>query len=64
MPGTGLGLALVREHAALFAASVTVEDAPGGGARFVLALPRHHPEETIDDLPSTPSMTPAPAPAR
>jgi two-component system, OmpR family, sensor histidine kinase MtrB len=40
MPGTGLGLALVKEHAALFESAVTVEDSPEGGARFVLAVPR------------------------
>jgi two-component system sensor histidine kinase MtrB len=59
MPGTGLGLALVREHAALFGAFVTVEDAAEGGARFVLTVPRYHPEETADDPPSR-SMISAP----
>lgn len=37
--GTGLGLALVSEHARLNGGSVWVEDAPGGGARFVVRLP-------------------------
>ncbi len=37
--GTGLGLALVAEHVALQAGSVWVEDAPGGGSRFVVELP-------------------------
>ncbi len=37
--GTGLGLALVAEHARLHGGSVAVEDAPGGGARFVIDLP-------------------------
>ncbi|MCW2621792.1 MAG: ATPase protein, partial [Frankiales bacterium] len=37
--GTGLGLALVRQHAAAHAGSVTVADRPGGGARFVVVLP-------------------------
>lgn len=37
--GTGLGLALVREHARSHGGDVTVSDRPGGGARFVLELP-------------------------
>jgi signal transduction histidine kinase len=39
-PGTGLGLALVVEHLRLHQGAVWVEDAPGGGARFVVAIPR------------------------
>lgn len=38
-PGAGLGLALVRAASERFGGSVAVEDAPGGGARFVLVLP-------------------------
>ena len=34
--GTGLGLSLVVEHARLHGGSSWVEDAPGGGARFVV----------------------------
>lgn len=37
--GSGLGLAIARRLAQLHGGSVTVGDAPGGGARFVLALP-------------------------
>lgn len=37
--GTGLGLALVDEHVKLHGGRVWVEDAPGGGARFVLEVP-------------------------
>jgi signal transduction histidine kinase len=37
--GTGLGLALTAEHARLHGGQVWVEDAPGGGARFVIELP-------------------------
>ncbi|HUZ21954.1 MAG TPA: HAMP domain-containing sensor histidine kinase [Acidimicrobiales bacterium] len=37
--GTGLGLALVAEHVKLHNGRVWVEDAPGGGARFVVELP-------------------------
>jgi signal transduction histidine kinase len=41
--GTGLGLSLVAEHVRLHGGRVWVEDAPGGGARFVVQLP-------IDDI--------------
>ena len=37
--GTGIGLAVVRELVALHNGRAWVEDAPGGGARFVLELP-------------------------
>ncbi|TKD53321.1 ATP-binding protein [Sphingomonas baiyangensis] len=38
--GTGLGLAIVREIVGAHNGSVWYEDAPGGGARFVIALDR------------------------
>ncbi|HEX2086340.1 MAG TPA: HAMP domain-containing sensor histidine kinase [Solirubrobacteraceae bacterium] len=38
-PGSGLGLAIVRQVAAAHGGSVTVADAPGGGALFSLRLP-------------------------
>lgn len=37
--GSGLGLALAREHAALHGGSMWVDDRPGGGARFILEIP-------------------------
>lgn len=37
--GTGLGLALVAEHARSHGGLAWVEDAPSGGARFVVQLP-------------------------
>lgn len=37
--GTGLGLALVREHVRAHDGTVVVEAAPSGGARFVVRLP-------------------------
>jgi signal transduction histidine kinase len=37
--GTGLGLALVAEHAQLHGGRAWVEDRPGGGARFIVELP-------------------------
>jgi signal transduction histidine kinase len=40
VPGTGLGLALVAEHAHLMRGSASVGDSPEGGARFTLTLPR------------------------
>lgn len=37
--GSGIGLAVVRDVAALHGGATSVEDAPGGGARFVISLP-------------------------
>ena len=37
--GTGLGLALVAEHAAALGGDAWVEDRDGGGARFVVTIP-------------------------
>ncbi|MET8266398.1 sensor histidine kinase [Micromonospora arida] len=41
--GTGLGLALVAQHAAAHAGQVTVGDRPGGGACFRVTLPESLP---------------------
>jgi signal transduction histidine kinase len=41
--GTGLGLALVAEHVRVLGGEVHVEDAPGGGARFVVVLRKGTP---------------------
>jgi signal transduction histidine kinase len=38
--GSGLGLAIVREIAAAHGGTVAVEEAAGGGARFVVTVPR------------------------
>lgn len=38
-PGTGIGLAVVRDLVTLYAGRVSVDDAPGGGARFIVSLP-------------------------
>jgi len=38
--GTGIGLAVVREIVARHGGRAWVEDAPGGGARFVVEVPR------------------------
>ena len=48
--GTGLGLSLVAEHARLHGGSVWIEDAPGGGARFVIELPLQ-PAHANEDRP-------------
>jgi len=39
-PGFGLGLAIVKEIVALHHGKITVSSAPGGGARFIVSLPR------------------------
>ena len=38
--GVGLGLPICREIARGFGGSIVCEDSPGGGATFVLSLPR------------------------
>lgn len=40
--GAGLGLSLVRAIAELHGGAVRVEEAPGGGSRFIIALPAVH----------------------
>ena len=42
--GTGLGLALVAEHAALHGGHVRVQDAPDGGAEFVVEVQLCEPD--------------------
>jgi two-component system sensor histidine kinase MtrB len=39
-PGTGLGLALVREHVRLHGGDVSITTSPDGGARFAITIPR------------------------
>ncbi|WP_434445421.1 ATP-binding protein [Lentzea sp. E54] len=39
-PGSGLGLAIALENARLHGGTITAENVDGGGARFVLLLPR------------------------
>ena len=41
--GTGIGLAGAKEIVVLHGGEIRVEDAPGGGARFVVRLPRAAP---------------------
>lgn len=40
LPGTGMGLAIVRQVAEAHHGSVRVESAPGQGTRFIVSLPR------------------------
>ena len=47
-PGSGLGLAIVRQVAESHGGSVAVEDAPGGGALFRLALPWRRVDDALD----------------
>jgi signal transduction histidine kinase len=47
--GTGLGLSLVAEHVRLNGGKVWVEDAEGGGARFVVQLPLDVPATAFDE---------------
>jgi signal transduction histidine kinase len=60
--GFGLGLAIGRELAERMGGTVTLSDRPGGGARFVLSLPR-----SVDGGPGAgerpPEQAAAPAPA-
>lgn len=54
--GSGIGLAVVRELAALHGGRAWVEDAPGGGARFVVELPdarRRLPAAVCDSVDVT-----------
>lgn len=44
--GIGLGLAIARDLAVLHGGTITVDDAPEGGARFMVALPRWAPVGT------------------
>ena len=46
--GTGLGLAMVRQTVEAHGGRVWVEDTPGGGATFVVELPRERPPATSD----------------
>src|SRR4030095_10929181 len=52
LPGSGLGLSIVAETANSLGGRAWCEDAPGGGARFILELPsppRQAPSVTVMD---------------
>ncbi|WP_020662500.1 sensor histidine kinase [Amycolatopsis benzoatilytica] len=44
-PGSGLGLAITRENARAHGGELRAGNTPGGGARFVLELPRNQEDE-------------------
>ena len=52
-PGTGIGLAVVSQLAELHGGDVSVDDAPGGGARFTLRLPAVPAAPTLSSSRST-----------
>ncbi len=57
MPGSGLGLSIVRQVAERHSGTVHAGSAPGGGARLSLTLPGHHdpaPSQESEDA-STPA---------
>lgn len=53
-PGTGIGLSIVRQFAALHGGTAWVDRTPGGGATFTVRLP-HRPSPT-------PALRPSPRP--
>jgi signal transduction histidine kinase len=50
-PGSGLGLAIVKGIVTLQGGTVTVHDAPGGGAIFECRLPAGGPDATDHNQP-------------
>jgi PAS domain S-box-containing protein len=46
IPGTGLGLTIVKNGVELYGGSLTLKSEPGKGTTFTVTLPIHHPEAT------------------
>jgi signal transduction histidine kinase len=64
-PGTGIGLSLVAQFAALHGGRAWVQDNPGGGASFRVFLPSAGSRREASDQPSGPEarrppLSPAP----
>jgi signal transduction histidine kinase len=57
--GAGIGLAVVRELVTLHGGTVRVEDAPGGGARFVVELPGATSGDATESVVGRQSSQPA-----
>lgn len=64
--GYGLGLSISRSLVLNAGGTITAENAPGGGARFVVWLPLHEAEEaeTEEELPAAVAATPLNQPRR
>ncbi len=52
VPGLGLGLYIVRELVTAHDGEIYIDEAPGGGARFNIELPRTMPEAASLDTPA------------
>lgn len=50
--GTGLGLAIARDFVELHGGTISIADAPEGGALFTVELPRSAPTDTVVQPPS------------
>ena len=46
--GLGLGLSIVKGFVEAHKGSITVENRPGGGARFIIKIPTSNPDINID----------------
>jgi signal transduction histidine kinase len=60
--GFGLGLAIGRELAERMGGTITLSDRPGGGARFVLSLPRNPGGAAATPAARAPDQDAAPTP--
>jgi signal transduction histidine kinase len=56
VPGSGIGLAVVRELVAAHGGTCAVETAPAGGARFILELPGGRRAESAPGRPASPEV--------
>lgn len=54
--GTGMGLAISHGIIKAHAGEITVESRPGLGSSFMIHLPRHHRETSMDPIPEEPDL--------